>query len=36
MPCHVLKKKKLLIGFDPRLFTKKTLKKYFWIIKIVN
>ena len=25
MPCDILKRKKLLIGFDPLLFTKKTL-----------
>ena len=29
MPRDILKKKKLLIGFDPKLFTKKTLSIFF-------
>ena len=29
MPSDILKNKKLLIGFDPKLFTKKTLKIFF-------
>ncbi len=29
MPCDILKRKKLLIGFDPLLFTKKTLSIFF-------
>ena len=30
MPYDILKRKKLSIGFDPRLFTKKTLSIFFW------
>ena len=29
MPYDILKRKKILIGFDPRLFTKKTLNTFF-------
>ena len=29
MPYDILKRKKILIGFDPKLFTKKTLKTFF-------
>ena len=29
MPYHFLKNKKLIIGYDPKLFTKKTLKTFF-------
>ena len=29
MPYDILKRKKILIGFDPRLFTKKTLNAFF-------
>ena len=29
MPSYYLKNKKLLIGFDPKLFTKNTIKKFF-------
>ncbi len=29
MPCDILKNKKLTIGFDPKLFTKKTIKIFF-------
>ena len=30
MPNDILKKKQLLIGFDPQLFTKKSLTTFFW------
>ena len=29
MPHDILKRKKMLIGFDPRLFTEKTLSIFF-------
>ena len=35
MPFDILKKKKFIIGFDPKLFTKKTLSIFF-ITVIVN
>ena len=30
MPSDILKNKRLTIGFDPKLFTKKTLNNFFW------
>ena len=30
LPRDILKNKKLKIGFDPKLFTKKTLNIFFW------
>ena len=34
MPKDILRNKKLLIGFDPRLFTKKSL--IFFLVKIMQ
>ena len=32
MPSYYLKNKKLLIGFDPKLFTKNTIKNFLNVI----